>query len=150
MKLKIPPPVQALLAALLMWLLDGRMPHLAVAIPGGELLVGFFILCAVLVDGAALVAFFRAKTTVNPMLPGKASALVTTGVYRFSRNPMYLGMLCLLTAWCLWLGNPLNLVVLVLFPLAITRFQIKPEEEVLVHLFGQEYRHYCQRVRRWI
>lgn len=92
----------------------------------------------------------RRHTTINPLSPRKSTALVTGGVYRFTRNPMYLGMACLLTAWAVWLAALLAFAGPVLFVLYITRFQIRPEERVLTELFGLPYTDYTQRVRRWL
>ncbi len=92
--------------------------------------------------------FRRRKTTLNPF--GESSALVQGGVYRHSRNPMYLGMLLILTGVALWLGNVLAFAVPVVFVAAISRWNIRTEERLLEARFGAEYRHYKQRVRRWI
>ncbi|MEO1475370.1 MAG: isoprenylcysteine carboxylmethyltransferase family protein, partial [Pseudomonadota bacterium] len=90
------------------------------------------------------------RTTVNPLRPDKATHLVVTGLYRISRNPMYLGLAILLTGWGLYLGDAANLAVLAAFIGFITIFQIKPEEEILRSKFGDDYIDYCRRVRRWI
>ena len=100
-------------------------------------------------DGAGLLAFRKARTTINPLKPAKASAMVTGGVYRFTRNPMYVGMLLLLTAWAVHLSALSAFAGLPLFVLYIGRFQIAPEERAMEDLFGDDYRHYAQRVRRW-
>lgn len=94
---------------------------------------------------AAFVRFRQAQTTVNPMEPEKATSLVTDGVFRISRNPMYLGLLLLLTGWALWLGTASPWFVPPLFVIAISVAQIVPEE-----LFGERYRAYRQSVARWI
>ena len=60
---------------------------------------------------AALIQFFSAKTSVDPLHPDKASALVTSGVYSISRNPQYLALLMVLLAWGLWLGNAFNVLL---------------------------------------
>ena len=113
-------------------------------------------LCTVLVAaGATLLlagawGFRKSGTTVDPTRPGKASALVTTGVYRYTRNPMYLGFLLLLAGWAAFLSNGWSLLVLPLFVASMNRFQIGPEERVLAEMFGQEFEDYSNRVRRWI
>ena len=91
-----------------------------------------------------------AATTVDPRDPGKATRLVAGGVYRLSRNPMYLGLLCTMTAWAVYLGSPWSLLILPIYVWYITRFQILPEEAALHRLFGASYVAYCARVRRWI
>jgi protein-S-isoprenylcysteine O-methyltransferase Ste14 len=94
--------------------------------------------------------FTRAKTSVNPLNISKASSLLTTGVFAWSRNPMYLAMACILIAWALFLSVAWTLLGPVLFVAFITRFQIVPEERVLADKFGAEYAAYRERVRRWI
>jgi protein-S-isoprenylcysteine O-methyltransferase Ste14 len=111
-----------------------------------------FVLAAVGVslDGIALVHFLRRRTTVNALKPDTASALVTGGIYRFTRNPMYLGLATLLLAWAIYLGNLAALAGVPLFILYMNRFQIAPEERALEARFGAEYIAYRTRVRRWL
>jgi len=97
-----------------------------------------------------MVSFRRAKTTINPFNPTAASSLVTSGVYRFTRNPMYVGLVLTLFGWAVFLSSWPSLVLLPLFVLYLNRFQIKPEERVLSCLFGAEYVAYRERVRRWL
>jgi protein-S-isoprenylcysteine O-methyltransferase Ste14 len=97
-----------------------------------------------------VMSFRRANTTVNPLKPETTAALVSTGVYSFTRNPMYLGMLLVLLAWALYLSSIWSFVGPVLFVSYITRFQIVPEERVLARLFGPPFAEYKKRVRRWI
>jgi protein-S-isoprenylcysteine O-methyltransferase Ste14 len=99
---------------------------------------------------AGVFSFQRAKTTVNPMKPNSASALVASGIYKYSRNPMYSGFVLILLGWALWLSNAWALLVLPAFVLYMNRFQIWPEERALMALFGQDYREYHSRVRRWL
>ena len=148
--LKIPPPVQALICGVLMWVVDEKLP-------GGEFEFAFQLPFAILVavSGIALVvvsmlAFRRVSTTVDPFHPEETSNLVVGGVFRFSRNPMYISLLLVLIGWAIWLGSVLNIAVLALFITYITVFQIKPEEDVLRSLFGESYHDYCSKVRRWI
>ena len=150
MKLKIPPPLQALIIATLMWGLDQLIPAAHIAIPGKMALIILLVVTGSLIDLSAIFVFVKAKTTVNPLKPDTASALVNTGIFKISRNPMYLGLLLLLTAWAIWLGNICNIGLLILFPLYITYFQIKPEEEALTELFGDDFKNYCLTTRRWI
>lgn len=104
----------------------------------------------VLIEAVSVLAFLRARTTVTPLKPEKASTLVVGGLYRVSRNPMYLGMLILLIGWSLWLGNPASLLLLPVFVIYLTVFQIKPEESALSEKFGADYDAYRRRVRRWL
>jgi protein-S-isoprenylcysteine O-methyltransferase Ste14 len=98
---------------------------------------------------AALFEFLRAKTTVNPLSPEAASAIVTSGIYRYSRNPMYVGLLLALLGWSVWLSHLLPFALLPFFILYINRFQIEPEERALSVKFGGLYRDYRRSVRRW-
>lgn len=105
--------------------------------------------------GLALLAgsgilFKRYSTTINPFEPDKASTLVVSGWYRWTRNPMYLGFLGILIAWILYLANVFALFVTPLFIMSINHFNIIPEEKALHHQFGHTYVRYKQRVRRWI
>jgi len=105
---------------------------------------------AVSVGLAGVVAFRRARTTVNPLQPERASALVTGGIYRHTRNPMYLAVATMLLAWGLWLGNALGPLGAVLFVAWMDRLQIPPEERALAALFGEEFERYRRKVRRWL
>ena len=97
-----------------------------------------------------VLSFRRAKTTVNPLTPERSAALVSTGVYSFTRNPMYLGMVLVLFGWAAYLSSMWSLLGPVLFALYITRFQIVPEEQALDRLFGVTFAEYKKRVRRWL
>jgi protein-S-isoprenylcysteine O-methyltransferase Ste14 len=97
-----------------------------------------------------LASFRRAGTTFNPLKPEATSSLVVSGVYAFTRNPMYLGFLFVLVGWAVFLSNALAFLLLLLFVLYMNRFQIQPEERVLTARFGQEFLAYKSRVRRWI
>ena len=98
---------------------------------------------------SGVVTFRNAKTTVNPLKP-HASSLVTWGVYAISRNPMYLGGLIMLLGWAVFLSNPLAFLFLPVYVLYLNRFQIAPEERVLMSLFGETYAAYQVRARRWL
>lgn len=150
MKTKIPPPIVAVLFAVIMWGLDRLVPMDMLSAPTTAMISPVLILVGLAIMGFALRRFRKVGTTVNPLAPSLASSLVISGIFRRSRNPMYLGMLVLLTAWAIWLGNAANVVTLYLFFSFMTRFQIKPEEEALTRLFGEEYEAYRKRVSRWI
>lgn len=103
-----------------------------------------------LVALAGVASFRRHKTTVNPLTPEQSSALVTTGIYRFSRNPMYLGFLLVLAAWGVFLANGLSLLGLPACVAYMNHFQIQPEERALGQRFGPAYASYSSRVGRWL
>lgn len=147
---RIPPPLVATFSGLLMGLI-------AVLTPGIDLptSVRIGLSVALIALGlffclAGLVSFRRAKTTINPLRPARASALVSSGIYRISRNPMYVGFALFLLALAAGLASAWSLIGVVGFMLFIGRFQITPEERALNGLFGDEYSAYQRRVRRWI
>ncbi len=150
MKLIIPPPVQGLITGAAMWFVDLQLDTLSLSLPFQKYVAGSLIAIGLVIELIAIAAFVKAKTTVNPLQPSKANTLVVQGLYRISRNPMYLGLATLLTGWLTWLANPVNIALLIGFLTYITVFQIKPEEAVLREKFGAEYDAYCRRVRRWI
>lgn len=98
----------------------------------------------------SLIHFRRSRTTVNPLTPLRTSTLVTTGIYRITRNPMYVGMTLLLLAWCLALGELSALIPIPIFVITINNIQIKAEETALIKLFGEEYLQYQNAVSRWL
>lgn len=149
--LRIPPPIQTLVAAGLMISVNAVVPlNVITSSPTRYILCALFLISAVLILSLALIEFVRHKTTVNPIQLERSSALVVNGAYRFSRNPMYLGMLLLLLALEAWLANPWTLFVLVGFVWLMNTIQIKPEEAAMEKLFGNQYRRYRQKVRRWL
>ncbi|MGL6045577.1 MAG: methyltransferase family protein [Vogesella sp.] len=146
---RIPPPLLALLCGWGMAQLAARWP-LALPTVLRTVLILALLLVAVLLEGSAVWAFVQRRTTISPLQPQRSSTLVVEGFYRFSRNPMYLGMLCLLLAWAVWLGQWQALAGPLLFVLWLNRFQIAPEEQALLARFGSSYAAYCRRVRRWL
>lgn len=149
LELKVPPLALVLLAALLMWLGARWFPALGFRFPGQSLVAWGLGIAGAFICALGLVEFKRARTTVNPTKPGSASSLVRTGIYRRTRNPMYLGFLLMLCAWALAMGNPLALMIPPAFVAYMNRFQIRPEERALTALFGDAFRDYCREVRRW-
>lgn len=133
-----------------MWLLNQTLPLYHWLGQPWNAFGPIFIGAAILLDVWSLWLFFRAKTTFNPMNPNNTSHLVTTGLYRISRNPMYFGLLLMLIGWALYLGSISPIFLLPLFIWLLTKMQIEPEEKILIDKFGQGYRDYQQRVRRWI
>ena len=150
MRPRVPPLLVVLTTALLMWLSRWLVPAFTVRIPAGFPLAAASAVLAAIVITVALTSFRRARTTVNPLEPGQASTLVATGVYRYSRNPMYLGFALLLGAWAILLSNLVALLLVPLFVLYMNRFQIALEEEALEARFGPAYSAYRREVRRWL
>ena len=93
-------------------------------------------------------AFWKVRTSINPLRPAQASWMVRHGIYRFTRNPMYLGQLLQLLAWAFWLENLATFAFLPAFVAWMTRFQIIPEERILGIKFGNDYADYLNRVRK--
>ena len=149
LNLKVPPAVVFLCCIGLIWLLNYLMPD-ASLLNVHRWITRLLLAIGGLIALAGVIQFQRQSTTVNPHRPDNTSSLVNTGIYSVSRNPMYLGMLILLVAYLLRTGQPAGLLVLLLYVLYMTRFQIKPEEKVMEQTFGEAYKTYRQRVRRWI
>lgn len=150
LELKVPPPVIALLVAGSMWLAQRYAPALGLAIPWRLVFAISLLLLGIALALAGVFEFRKAKTTVNPLKPETTSAVVATGIFRFTRNPMYVGMFTVLVGWAVFLANAVSFPLLPLFVLYMNRFQIGPEERVLSSHFGTEYTRYMQSVRRWL
>jgi len=151
MHLKIPPPLVALIGILLIFLSKDYIlilylhPHLQNTLSLLFLIFGFVIIFL------ATKEFKKSETTVNPMKPETSTRLVTSGVFKYTRNPMYLGLASILLASCFYFSSLLGIIVYVpLFIFYITVFQIIPEEESMKTIFNDEYLDYCSKVRRWI
>ena len=147
---RIPPPLVGAAVALLMWSCAGLGPQWPLSPEVRLSVTGVLVAIGIGFDFTGLVAFLRRKTTINPLKPENATALVTDGIYRITRNPMYVGMAFLLMAWAVWLSAIVPLAGPFVFVLYITRFQIVPEERVLARMFGTAYQDYASRVRRWL
>ena len=150
LELKVPPPLVALILALAMWVTSRFTPALEVSAAIRMVVAIAIALLGGAFSIAGVTAFRRARTTLNPMKPETASSLVTGGIYRVTRNPMYVGLLLVLVGWAAFLCAPWVLVGPVAFVTYMTRFQIAPEERVLVSVFGEMYASYKTRVRRWL
>lgn len=149
-ELKIPPLVIVLIIAGLMWLVARIAPEGGFRFPGRNGFAICFALAGIAIVSLGMAAIRRAGTTVNPLKPESASALVITGIYKRTRNPMYFGLLLVLLAWAIFLSNWLTLLFLPLFIAYMNRFQIEPEERALDSNFGEEFAAYKAKVRRWI
>lgn len=150
LELRIPPLLVVAIVAAAMAGMDHAMPALRISIPAGTVLS---LVCYVLgtgVAGAGVLAFHRHKTTVNPFTPERSSTLVVSGVYRLSRNPMYLGLLLALAGWGIQLANVAALLLVPLFVLYMNRFQIEPEERALMAMFGERFAKYSATARQWV
>jgi protein-S-isoprenylcysteine O-methyltransferase Ste14 len=150
LELKIPPPVVAALLALAMWSASVSLPTLG--IPLATRLVAAIAIAAfgiaVTVSGA--VALRRLGTTHNPLKPDTASSLAAVGAFRFTRNPMYVGLAVILVGWAMFLASAWALIGVAIFVAYMTRWQIVPEERALAANFGASYAAYRAKVRRWL
>ncbi len=150
LELKILPVVLVVIFAFIMWLACLLLPQLTILISANYMLAMLLFIVALFYGFSAIYSFRKATTTVNPVSPESASTLVTTGIFSYSRNPMYVALYFLLLSWAAILSNVLSLTISFLFILYMNRFQIKVEERALIKLFGEQYTDYLSRVRRWI
>lgn len=148
--LRVPPVALFFVIGLLVWMLSAWLPSWRITLPGRTVVAALLLLVAGAIGIAGVRAFGRARTTVDPLRPQRASALVTSGIYQRTRNPMYVALAIALLAWAIWLGHPLALLGVVAFVAWMNRYQIAPEECALRALFGAEFERYCSEVRRWL
>ncbi len=164
MELKVIPPFQFIISAGLMYFLAFYFPAFYYDLPHSWLassdLKSHFslknittiivVLFAIIIASFALWDFHKYNTTFHPHTPEKTTSLVNSGIYAYSRNPMYLAMVITLSALAFHLQNLSCFAIVPLFIYYITHFQIVPEEKILTKLFTAEYKAYCTKVRRWL
>lgn len=150
LELRIPPLALCSIFAIAILGLDNFIPSASVPFIGHRIAAIALLLLGLGLAIVGVVEFRRAKTTVNPLTPQRATSIVDSGIYRVTRNPMYLGMALMLLAVAVWSSTVLGYALVPLFCLYMTKFQIKPEERVLFAIFGQEFSTYMTKVRRWI
>ncbi len=148
MRNRLPPLAVLALCLILAFGLAQTIPW--PVLPAPLWLIILEILCAGCLLVPAVASFIRKKTTMSPVSPERATQLVSTGVFGFTRNPMYLGMLLLMLAFALWLGAASSLLAVAVFFWAIDQLQIPDEENALLQSFGQDYAEYKARVPRWL
>jgi protein-S-isoprenylcysteine O-methyltransferase Ste14 len=149
LELRVPPLALVLISACLMAVLAYAVPMEA-PLPYPLTLAMALLIAGAAVASAGVIAFKKHSTTVNPFTPDRSTALVNTGVYRYTRNPMYLGFLLALVAWGVYLSNATAYLLLPVFVMYMNRFQIQPEERALESRFGQQFVVYKESVRRWL
>ena len=147
LSLRVPPVALSALFAAAMWFLPDV---LTVLIPGGWVVATALATVGGAFCIAGILAFRHAKTTVNPVNPETSTALVVHGVFRLTRNPMYLGFAFLLLAFAVWLGKMSAMLLVPLFMAYLQRFQIRLEEDALHMRFGASFDTYRHQVRRWL
>jgi len=151
MHLRIPPVFVALIGIVSMILLSKLLPQFALPLPFKLVFAIGLGIIGISIAGKGVVAFRRLQTTVNPTKPETASTLVVDGIYRRTRNPMYLGVLFCQVAVGIYLANVAALVIVpIVFVVYMNQFQIKPEEQALALIFGEDFKHYMAEVRRWL
>ena len=140
----------AVIVGVLMWAVSMGTGAWGISLPIRSVVASVIVAVGIAFSAAGVVQFRRSKTTVNPTKPETASTLVSSGAFRITRNPMYVGIALVLVAWGAFLSSPWTLLGPLAFAAYITRFQITPEERALSVLFGGEYSAYKSRVRRWL
>lgn len=150
LELKIPPVIVTAFCAAMMWLVFFTAPAYQFTLPSRHALGSILLFIGAGIALSGVLSFARAKTSVNPLNPDAATSLVKTGIYRFTRNPMYLGFLIGLLGWAIYLGSALALLLLPVYVLYMNRFQILPEERALSARFGKIFSDYAGKVRRWL
>ncbi len=149
---RIPPDVVFIGCAILMWLLSHFLTGLRFEMPMRGLISGAVLLSGLVVVFSAKASLAKHRTSGQPDIRVRSgiTVLVTTGMYGFSRNPIYLGMAMLLVGWWGFLENWACILGVIAFTGLIDRYQIVPEEKVLQYVFGEDYKRYRSRVRRWL
>ncbi|WP_323018329.1 isoprenylcysteine carboxylmethyltransferase family protein [Castellaniella sp.] len=150
LELLIPPPLVMLILGAIMWLLPAIFPALTLTWLQRAAVGALISLLGLIISLAGIATFRHANTTIDPKRPADAASLVSSGIYRYSRNPMYLGVLLVLIGWAVYLGNMLSVLAALAFIPFITRFQIMPEERLLTDKFPSEFPAYMRTVRRWL
>ena len=150
LELKIPPVITGLLVGGLMWLSARATPDLAFTLPARRFVAAVPALAGVVIATLAVISFRRVRTTVHPLHPENATALVTSGILGLTRNPMYLGLLLVLLGWAVYLANALVFVFPVVYVPLMNHLQIIPEEKALTAKFGPAFGAYQSKVRRWL
>lgn len=150
LELKVPPLAGGVIACLLIWATARLLPGWSFRFPGQALFGGAMMLAGAALAAAGVGLFRRARTTVDPRDPSASTSLVTGGVYRITRNPMYVGFVAILLGLVVQTGSPAALASPLLFAWYLDRFQIRAEERLLRERFGPAFDAYARRTRRWL
>jgi len=133
-----------------MCLINRYFTHANFSLNGINIFALIFLIIAAIIIILSMYKFKKIKTTISPLRPNKTSSLVKSGIYEYTRNPMYLGLLLMLFSIALFLKNFISFLIIPLFIIFINKNQILPEEQILENIFGEEYRNYIKKVKRWI
>lgn len=147
---KIPPAMLFILAAISIWIISKYTAGFEIKNITKNSIVTLITITGLIFGFSGIISFKKSNTSVDPTNPESADTLVSSGIYRVSRNPMYLSLVFLLIAMVLYLESLWSIIVVCLFVVYMNRFQIIPEERAMIKLFGNEYVDYMQRVRKWI
>lgn len=148
--LRIPPALQVVILGMAMLLLSRGFPHFQIFIPGSILLAASLVVIGVGAIFLGVVEFRKAQTTIDPRKPECSVRLVISGIYQYSRNPMYVGFALLLLAVAFYLSHVFAFCLVPLYIAYMNRFQIQPEEKFMRQKFTSDYQIYLEQVRRWI
>ena len=148
MRTKIPPPIVTLIFGLVIYFSKSFFPIYRFNYSNNISLI--FLIFGFIILINAVKSFKKHQTTINPLNPDQASTLVNSGIFSFTRNPMYLGMLFILLSISFKFNILGGIIICFLFKIYITRFQIMPEEEAMEKIFGKDFVEYKKKVRRWI
>ena len=146
--LKIPPPILVLILVSSNYFSSKKIDlfHL----PNQNLISILILLIGMLILINPIFKFIKSKTTIDPIKFKKVNKLIISGIYKYSRNPMYLGLLMIVISTSIFFLNIFSITTPLLFYCWINRFQIKREEIFLTEKFGEEYMSYKIKTRRWI
>ena len=144
---KIPPPIVTFLCIGVIYLFESQIEYSQTDLKAISII--FLILGSIIIF-LAVLKFIKTKTTVDPTRPHKTSNLVISGIYKITRNPMYLGMLFLIIAYALYNNNIIGCIIIPIFIFYINKFQIEPEEIEMRKKFGESFENYCKKVNRWL
>ena len=133
-----------------MWLVSKYSLNTNFNLNGINILALVFLIIAIIMIVLSINKFKKNRTTISPLRPNKTSSLITSGIYNYTRNPMYLGLLLMLFSTALFMKNFISFLIIPLFVIFVTKNQIIPEEQILENIFGKEYRNYKKKVKRWI
>ncbi|MCO4780974.1 MAG: isoprenylcysteine carboxylmethyltransferase family protein [Candidatus Cloacimonetes bacterium] len=150
LELKIPPVIVVLVAMVLTYSLRVVDPSGVLPLPFGKEIFLISISLGILVALMGVYSFRKNSTTVNPLNPSQSSTLVCGGIYQLTRNPMYLGMAFIVVGFAWYSGHYMGFIISVLFKMYMSKYQIKPEEAILSKIFHEDYKEYCEKVRRWL
>ena len=151
LELKVPPLALTVGAAIVMVVVPAAFGRTTSVRPEVAIPIGIAAaLAGLLLAFWGVIDFRRAQTTVDPRHPEQSARLVTTGVYRWTRNPMYLGFVAALAGLAIALQSVAGLAIASLAAVYLQRFQIHPEERILQRRFGDAFNVYLGQVRPWL